>query len=96
MADHGSSGSHSHGFDEHRSTYDAFIKGSVALTIVCLYILVALVAFAFVNSGNLLLGFGGLILGMIAVLIDARSGGKWYLSGGLLVIYGLITAVAVS
>ena len=96
MADHGSSGSHPHGFDEHQSTYDGFIKGSVALTIYCLFILVALVAFAFVNSGNLLLGFGGLILGMIAVLIDARTGGKWYLSGGLLVIYGLVTAVALS
>lgn len=96
MADHGSSGSHPHGFDEHRSTYDAFIKGSIVLTIVCLFILVALVAFAFVNSGNVLLGFGGLILGMIAVMIDMRSNGKWYLSGGLLVIFGLITAVAVS
>ena len=96
MADHGSSGSHPHGFDEHRSTYDAFIKGSVALSIVCLYVLVALVAFRFVGSGNVLLGFGGLVLGMIAVLIDFRSSGKWYLSGGLLVIFGLITAVAVS
>jgi lipopolysaccharide export LptBFGC system permease protein LptF len=73
MADHGSSGSHSHGFGEHQTTYDAFIKGSIALTIYCLFILVALVAFAFVNSGNLLLGFGGLILGLIAVLIDART-----------------------
>lgn len=96
MADHGSSGSHSHGFDEHRSTYKGFITGSVALTLACLFILVALVAFRFVNSGNLLLGFGGLILGLIAVLIDARSGGKWYLSGGLLAIYGLITAVAIA
>lgn len=96
MADHGSSGTHSHGFDEHQSTYSAFVKGSVALTLLCLYVLVALAAFAFVSSGNVLLGFAGLILGMIAILIDARAGNKWYLSGGLLVIFGLVTAVMVS
>lgn len=96
MADHGSSGSHSHGYDEHKGTYEGFLKGSVALTIICLFILVALVAFRFVTTGNVLLGFGGLILGLIAVLIDARAGNKWYLSGGLLVVYGLITAVAVA
>ena len=96
MAEHGSSGSHTHGMEEHRSTYEGFIKGSVALTLICLFILVALVAFRFVGTGNVLLGFAGLILGLLAVLIDARAGNKWYLSGGLLVIFGLITAVAVS
>jgi len=29
-------------------------------------------------------------------MIDARTGGKWYLSAGLLVVFGLITAVNVS
>lgn len=69
MADHGSSGSHSHGYDEHKGTYEGFLKGSVALSLVCLFILVALVAFRFVTTGNVLLGFGGLILGLIAALI---------------------------
>ena len=96
MANHGSTGSQSHGFADHQNTYDNFIKGSVALTIICLFILVALVAFAFAHSANMLLGFGGLILGILAVLIDARAGGRWLLSGGLLVIFGLVTAVAVS
>jgi lipopolysaccharide export LptBFGC system permease protein LptF len=98
MADHGSSGSHStsHGSDDHRSTYEGFLKGSVALTLICLFILVALVAFRFAGSGNVLLGFAGLILGILAVLIDSRAGKSWYLSGGLLVVFGLITAVAVS
>jgi len=96
MADHGSSGSHSQGFDDHRSTYEGFLKGSVALALICLFLLVALVAFRFVGTGNVLLGFGGLILGIVAVLIDARAGNRWYLSGGLLVVYGLITAVAVA
>ena len=96
MANHGSTGSQSHGFADHQSTYDNFIKGSIALTIICLFILVALVAFRFVGGGNVLLGFAGLILGIVAVLIDARMGKTWYVSGGLLVVFGLITAVAVS
>jgi uncharacterized membrane protein len=96
MADHGSSTSHSHGFEEHKATYQNFLKASVALTILCLYVLVALVSFAFVSSGNVLLGFAGLVIGLIALLIDVRAGNKWYLSVGCLVIFGLVTAVLVS
>ncbi|WP_395686471.1 aa3-type cytochrome c oxidase subunit IV [Aestuariivirga sp.] len=93
MADHGASGAHSQNIEAHRATYQGFIKGSIILSIFCLYVLVALVAFAFVSSGNLLLGFGGLIIGTLALVIDARVGNAWYLSVGWLVIFGLITAV---
>ena len=94
MAEHGSSGTHAHGFEEHAKTYEGFIKGSIAGTILCLYVLVALVAFAFVATGtNLLLGFGGLIIGILALVIDLRIGGSWKLSVGWLAIYGLLTAV---
>lgn len=93
MAQHGSSGAHSQDFSEHKATYEGFLKGSVILGIYCFYVLVALVSFAFVSSSNLLLGFGGLIAGALALLIDARIGNKWYLSVGLLVIFALITAV---
>ena len=94
MAEHGSTGTHSHGFEEHAKTYDGFIKASIAGTILCLYVLVALVAFAFVATGtNLLVGFGGLIIGILALIIDIRVGGSWKLSAGWLVIYGLLTAV---
>ena len=94
MAEHGSSGTHSHGFEEHAKTYDGFIKASIAGTILCFYVLVALVAFAFVaSSTNLLLGFGGLIIGILALIIDVRIGNNWKLSVGWLVIYGLLTAV---
>ena len=96
MADHGSSGNNTHGVEAHRATYEAFLKGSVALTVLCLYILVALVAFRFVSNFNVLLGFAGLIIGMIALLIDVRAGNKWYLSVGWLVIFGLVTAVSVA
>ena len=94
MAEHGSTGTHSHGFEEHAKTYDGFIKGSIALTILCFYVLVALVAFAFIaSSTNLLVGFGGLVIGTLALIIDLRVGGSWKLSVGWLVIYGLLTAV---
>lgn len=93
MAEHGSSGAHSPHIEAHRATYQGFLKGSVILGIYCFYVLVALVAFAFVPSGSLLLGFGGLIVGALALLIDVRVGDKWYLSVGLLVVFALITAV---
>ncbi len=96
MADNGASTSHSHDFQVHKSTYEGFLKASIALTILCLYVLVSLVAFAFVASGNVLLGFAGLIIGIVALVIDVRAGNKWSLSVGWLVIFGLLTAVMVS
>ena len=95
MAEH-SSENHAHGMDEHTRTYEGFIKGSVALSLICGFVLVALVSFAFVETYNVLLGFAGLILGIIVVLIDARTGGRWLLSLGALVVFGLITAIKVS
>lgn len=92
MADH--SPSHSpRGFQDHKETYEGFLTGSVALAIICGYVLVALVAFGFMDSFNVLTGFAGLIVGIIATLIDARAGGKWFLSGGLLVLFGLFVAI---
>ena len=99
MADHSthSSGGHSGGIQDHNQTYEGFLTGSVALALICGFTLVALSSFAFGQTLNVFTGFFGLIVGVIAVLIDARAGGKkWYLSGALLVIFGLITAVNVS
>ena len=75
---------------------DLPLKGAVVLTILSLYVLVALVSFAFINTGNVLIGFGGLIIGIIALLVDLRAGNNWYISAGWLVIYGLFVAVMVS
>jgi len=81
----------------HRGTYGNFVRGSVALVLICAFVLVALCAFAFGHTLNVLTGFVGLIIGIIAVLIDARSGSqRWLLSIGVLVVFGLITAVSVS
>jgi len=82
--------------DAHRKTYGAFLRGSVVLGIICAFVVVSLCSFAFGKSLNVFTGFAGLIIGIIAVLIDARSGSqRWFLSLGVLVLFGLITAMNV-
>ena len=96
MAEHGTQTSSAMDYDEAHRTYAGFIKGAVALTIFCLYVLVALCAFAFIDKGNVLIGFAGLIIGAIALIVDLRASNNWYISVGWLVIFGLLTAVMVS
>jgi hypothetical protein len=80
----------------HRSTYGNFVRGTTAICLISAFVLVALCAFAFGHTLNVFTGFVGLIIGVIAVLIDARSGSRrWFLSLGVLVLFGLITAVSV-
>jgi hypothetical protein len=92
MADHAPS-HQPRGFQDHKESYEGFLKGAVGLSILCGFILVALVAFRFMDSLNVLVGFTGLIVGIIATLIDLRAGGRWFLSGGLLVLFGLFVAI---
>lgn len=83
--------------DAHASTYDGFIRGSIATVLLCAFVLVALASFAFGGTLNVFIGFAGLIAGLIAALIDIRSGShRWFLTIGVLVIFALITAVNVS
>ena len=96
MAEHPSSDTHAHGMEEHRSTYQGFVKGAIVLSLVSAFVLVALVCFRFANTLNVFTGFAGLILGCIAVAVDARIGSRWFLSLGVLVVFGLITAINVS
>ena len=96
MAEHTSSGTHTSDLEAHRSTYEGFIKGAMALSLISGFVLVTLVAFRFAHTLNVLTGFLGLTLGIIAVAIDFRTGSRWLMSGGLLVLFGLITAVNVS
>ncbi len=96
MAEHPSSDTHAHGIEEHRSTYMAFIKGAIMMSLVSALVLVALVSFRFGQTLSVFTGFAGLILGCVAVAIDARIGSRWFLSLGVLVLFGLITAVNVS
>jgi hypothetical protein len=81
------------GMDSHSGAYEGFLKGSIALSIICGFILVALVAARFMDSLNVFTAFAGIIAGIVATLIDVRANGSWYLSGGLLVLYGLFVAI---
>lgn len=96
MAEHTAPGTQDHGMEEHRSTYEGFVKGAIVLSLVSAFVLVALVAFRFAHTLNVFTGFAGLILGFIAIAIDARAGSRWFLSLGVLVLFALITAVNVS
>ncbi len=94
MAGHGPS-YEPRGFEDHKDTYSGFIKGTVAISLIGGFVLVALVAFRFMDNWNVFVGFAGLIAGIIATLVDLRSGGRWFLSGGLLVLFGLFVAINV-
>ena len=81
----------------HRATYDGFVRGAIVIVLGSFFILVALCNFAFGQTAPLLLGFAGIIVGLIALAVDARSGSKtWALSLILLVAYGILTAINVS
>lgn len=83
--------------DAHASTYDSFIRGTIATVLLCFYVLVALCSFAFGGSLSVFIGFASLIAGVVAALIDLRSGShRWFLTLSVLVIFGLITAVSIS
>ena len=96
MADHGTPTSSAMDYEQAHSTYAGFLKGAVVLTLVCCYVLVALCAFAFIDRGNVLIGFAGLIIGFIAVILDLRASNNWYISVAWLFIFGLFTAFMVS
>ena len=96
MAEHTSSGTHGDDMEEHRSTYQGFVKGAIVLALVSFYVLVALVSFRFAHTLNVFSGFAGLVIGFTAIAVDARTGSRWFLSLGVLVLFGLITAINVS
>ncbi len=95
MADHSPSPSQpaAHGIEAHQATYDGFLKFSAAGSILCIYVLVALVTFRFMdNPLNVFVGFGGILVGIITTLIGMRMGGKWMVPVIVLVVYALFVA----
>jgi hypothetical protein len=96
MAEHATLDSHAGDMESHRSTYEGFVKGGIALSIIVFFVLVALVSFRFGHVLSNFLGFAGIAAGIIVVAIDARAGNRWYLSLVVLVLYGLLTAINIS
>jgi Bacterial aa3 type cytochrome c oxidase subunit IV len=97
MADQSHNPHHAaNGMDAHKAAYKGFLDFSVAGSIICLYIVVALVTFRFMaNPQNVLVGFLGLIIGILASLIALRMGGKWLVAVVPLVLFGLFVAANV-
>jgi thiol:disulfide interchange protein len=82
---------------EHFESYTGFLRGVIVVIMASAYTLVALCAFSFGQTFPLLLGWAILVFGLIAILIDLRSGSRtWRLSLVMLVVFGLLTAVNVS
>jgi hypothetical protein len=84
-------------YEEHVQSYRSFVKGTLVVILAGAFTLVALCAFAFSKSMAILLGWAVLVFGLIAIVIDLRSGSRtWRLSLVTLVIFGLLTAINVS
>ncbi len=80
--------------DGHRQTYEGFLKGCIIATLCTLFVMLALVNIGFGHSLPIFKAVVGIIIGFIAVLIDARAGsGRWMLSIGVLAVFGLLTAM---
>ncbi len=95
MANHVNPHHQPNGMEPHKEAYEGFLMGSIALSIFCGYIIVGLVAARFMDNWNVFTAFAGMILGLLAVLVDVRANGSWFLSGGLLVLFGAFVAINV-
>ena len=94
MADHGHSSQPAvTGMDAHRATYEGFLSGSIALGLICLYVLVALVDLPLHGqSAELGRWLWRHHRGHLATLIGLKAGNKWAIPGVLLVLYALFVA----
>jgi len=97
MAEHSA---HHSDMEAHEATYHGFLRGAILIALGGAYVLVALAMFAFGHfskGGVLFFGFAGLFAGLIALLIDLKSGSKtWRLSIAVWVLFALFTAINVS
>ena len=83
-----------HDFQPHAETWHGFIRGSIALIVASISILVGLVSIGFGSTLPLFLGFLGIIAVHIAIAIDLRTGSTaWGASLSVLGLFTLITLI---
>jgi hypothetical protein len=83
-----------HDLQPHAETWHAFVRGSIALILAAISILVGLVSIGFGSTLPLFLGFLGIIAVHIAVAIDLRTGSpSWGASLSVLAVFALITLI---
>jgi len=82
----------------HMKTYEAVLRGTVATILGCVIILTALALFAFGSGASAtVIGFLGLIIGAIALILDLRMGNaNWPLSIGFAVLFALVVIMKVA
>ena len=83
-----------HDYEPHAETWHGFIRGSIAIILATVYVLVGLVSIGFGSTWPLFLGFVGIIIGHVAIAIDLRTGARSFgLSLGVLAVFALITLI---
>jgi hypothetical protein len=84
--------------EEHWKTYEGVLRGAVATILGTVITLIALALFAFGSgASSTVIGFLGLILGLIALVLDLRMGNKnWPLSIGFTVLFALVVLLKVA
>ena len=83
-----------HDFQPHAETWHGFVRGSIALILASVSILVGLVSIGFGSFLPLFLGFLGIIAVHIAIAIDLRTGSpSWGASLSVLGLFALITLI---
>jgi hypothetical protein len=83
-----------HDFQPHAETWHGFVRGSIALILASISILVGLVSIGFGSFLPLFLGFLGIIAVHIAIAIDLRTGSaSWGASLSVLGLFLLITLI---
>jgi hypothetical protein len=86
-----------HDMTEHYRTYSAFLAGVVAHIFGAVFVLVALITFAFGNTFSTILGWATIVVGGAAILIDLRSANRnWRYSLTALAVLGVLTAINLS
>ena len=86
-------------YDDHKATYEGFISGCIATTLGTFFILVTLVICGLANTHyitNLIVGFGGMILGFIFVGVEAKAGSNYLTSLILLIAFGILAVFMIT
>jgi cytochrome c biogenesis protein CcdA len=85
-----------HDFEPHAATWRGFIRGSIAIILATVFVLAGLLSVGFGSTLPYFLGFLGIIIGVIAIVIDLRTGARSFgLSLGILAVFALITLINV-
>jgi len=88
-----------HDLEDHKETYAGFVAVTVSVSMACFFILVCLIINGFSDAGaaiNLPVSLIGMFLGFIFLAVEVKAGSKFYASGALFVLYGIIAVFMIT